>query len=60
MVDGDDTARFKRVRILGSDGTGAWVAGLPESTRIITVGQQLVKDGEAVTPVQAVAGAVQS
>lgn len=60
VVDGDDTARFRRIRILGSDSTGAWVGGLPDSARVITVGQQLVKDGEPVTPVQAADGTPQS
>ncbi len=52
VVDDTEVARFHPVAVLGSDGAGAWVAGLPESTRIIMVGQQLVKDGEAVTAVE--------
>ena len=51
LVDDADTARFQPVTVLGSDGAGAWVSGLPEVARIIMVGQQLVRDGEAVTAV---------
>lgn len=60
IVDDGDVARFKRIAVLGANDDGAWVAGLPERTRIITVGQQLVSDGSAVTPVQAGAGTPQS
>lgn len=60
IVDAQDIARFVRISILGSDATGAWVTGLPETVRVITVGQQLVGDGEQVTPVEAGAGASQS
>lgn len=56
IVDGEDTARFRRVAILGSDATGAWVAGLPETVRIITVGQRLVGGGDRVEPVEMSAG----
>ncbi|MEQ8813814.1 MAG: efflux RND transporter periplasmic adaptor subunit [Thalassobaculum sp.] len=53
IVDDGDVARFKRISVLGSDSEGAWIAGLPESVRIINVGQLLVSDGQAVTPVDA-------
>lgn len=59
-VDPDNVARFRRIAVLGSDEQGAWVTGLPETTRIVTVGQQLVSDGEIVTPVEVGAGAPQS
>lgn len=59
-VDGDDVARLRRIVVLGSDDEGAWISGLPESVRIVTVGQQLVSDGDPVTPVEAGAGAQQS
>lgn len=60
IVDDDDTARFRRITVLGADGGGAWVSGLPGRTRIISVGQQLVVDGEPVVPVEIGAGAPQS
>jgi len=53
IVDDGDVARFKRIMVLGSDNAGAWVVGLPDTARIITVGQLLVSDGQAVTPVDA-------
>ncbi|GHD61135.1 hemolysin D [Thalassobaculum fulvum] len=59
-VDSGDVARFRRIAVLGSDDRGAWITGLPETARIVTVGQQLVTDGQAVTPVEVGAGAPQS
>lgn len=53
IVDDGDVARFKHVAVLGSDDKGAWIAGLPDSVQIITVGQLLVSEGQAVTPVDA-------
>ncbi len=58
IVDDGDVARFRRIAVLGSDSDGAWVAGLPDRTRIINVGQLLVSDDQAVTPV--IAGTPQS
>ena len=52
-VDAGDVVRFRRIAVLGSDDGGAWIAGLPDTARIITVGQLLVSDGQAVTPVDA-------
>lgn len=52
-VDASETVRFRRIVVLGSDDQGAWIAGLPETARIVTVGQQLVSDGMRVTPVEA-------
>ncbi|EDP65238.1 efflux transporter, RND family, MFP subunit [alpha proteobacterium BAL199] len=59
-VDSGNVARFGRIRVIGSDGAGAWVVGLAETAQVITVGQQLVKDGDLVTPVEASAKAPQS
>lgn len=53
LVQDDDVARFVRVEIVGSGENGAYVTGLPDRTRVITVGQELVEDGEVVTPVPA-------
>lgn len=50
-VDADDIARFSRVTLVGSDDDGAWITGLPERVRLITVGQELVENGEVVRPV---------
>ena len=39
---------FNPVRIIREEGDGVWVAGLPEMTTLITVGQELVVPGELV------------
>lgn len=39
------------VRLLSSDAQGVWVAGLPASCQVITLGGGYVKEGEEVTPV---------
>jgi multidrug efflux system membrane fusion protein len=50
-VDAANTARFTPVSVIGVDDAGTWVSGLPEQVRIITVGQDLVDDGETIVPV---------
>ncbi len=50
IVDRDDIVRFKRIRILANDTSGVWVSGLPERSRIITVGQEYVVEGQKVIP----------
>lgn len=60
IVDDEDVARFRKITVLGSDAAGAWIAGLPDTTRIIMVGQQLIGDGEKVTPVDMPVGPSQS
>lgn len=52
IVTEDEIARFQRITVLGSDAAGVWIAGLPETARIITVGQRLVSAGDRVTPVE--------
>lgn len=56
IVEEGDVARFRRVAVLGSDAAGAWVAGLPATVRIITVGQRMVAPGDQVAPVEASGG----
>ena len=53
LVQSDNVARFVRVAIIGSGEDGAYVAGLPDSAQVVTVGQELVEDGEVVVPVPA-------
>lgn len=53
IVDAENRARFRPISIVGVDGQGTWVRGLSDTARIITVGQQLVEDGETVEPVLA-------
>ncbi len=50
-VEDTNTARFTRIRIIGSDEDGAWIVGLPPRVRIIVVGQELVEDGDTVEAV---------
>ncbi|MBK0397816.1 efflux RND transporter periplasmic adaptor subunit [Limibaculum sp. M0105] len=49
----DSTARFLPVRIVREDTGGVWVTGLPETARVIVVGQEFVRDGRPIlsTPV---------
>ncbi len=51
-VDGDDRVRFYPVRLIADTTKGAWLTGLPEKARIITVGQEFVKTGQKVRPVE--------
>ncbi|MYD97178.1 MAG: efflux RND transporter periplasmic adaptor subunit [Gammaproteobacteria bacterium] len=48
LVDADDRARFQRIVIVGNDPDGVWVTGLPPVATLITVGHQLVVDGQRV------------
>lgn len=52
-VDSLDTVRFHAVEIVRSGDDGVWVTGLPDSVRVITVGQGFVAAGETVKPVAA-------
>lgn len=52
-VDEANVVRFNPVTVLGETDRGLWVAGLPASIRVITVGQDYVKEGETVVPVDA-------
>ncbi|MCP3689990.1 MAG: efflux RND transporter periplasmic adaptor subunit [Gammaproteobacteria bacterium] len=50
-VDDDNIVRFHPISIVQTSSAGAWVAGLPEQVRIITLGQGFVQSGEIVEPV---------
>jgi len=47
-VTGANTVEFHTVRILRAEADGVWVSGLPELSRIITVGQGFVREGDTV------------
>lgn len=49
-VDDDDTVRFHVIEVVRAGREGVWVTGLPERSRIITVGQGFVRAGEEVIP----------
>lgn len=50
-VNADDQVEFHPAPILRTDAGGAWVGGLPETVRVITVGQGFVHAGQRVEPV---------
>jgi len=52
VVDENNTVRFYNVDMVGDEGDGVWVTGLPETTLLITVGQQYVANGEKVKVVR--------
>jgi multidrug efflux system membrane fusion protein len=50
-LDKSNRVSFATVRIIEDGPEGVWVTGLPEITRLITVGQEFVSAGEVVEPV---------
>jgi multidrug efflux system membrane fusion protein len=50
-LEADDTVGFHAVRILENGPGGMWIAGLPEQTTFITVGQEFVSAGQRVQAV---------
>ncbi|MDG4650396.1 efflux RND transporter periplasmic adaptor subunit [Roseibacterium sp. SDUM158017] len=49
-VDDADVVHFYPIEIVRAEIDGIWVTGLPETARLITVGQGFVGDGETVRP----------
>ena len=47
----NDVVDFYRVDVFDDDEDGVWVTGLPDTTRLITVGQELVTRGDNTDPV---------
>lgn len=52
IVDSGNIVRFVAADIARTDPDGIWLAGLPEETTFITVGQGFVQDGQKVVPVE--------
>ncbi len=52
-VDDQDVVRFTKIRMLKDTPEHLWVDGLPETVRIITVGQEFVVPGQPVEPIAA-------
>ena len=48
VVDNADLVRFHKVQLLSEDEGRVWAAGLPETVRLITVGQEEVFEGQVV------------
>jgi len=51
IVDAQNIVRFRPIQLVSDGLDGIWVAGLPREATIITVGQEFVLPGQAVTPV---------
>ncbi len=51
IVDNDNVVRFVPVTVVADAADGIWIAGLPDSVTIITVGHDYVADGQTVDPV---------
>ena len=47
-VNEDDQVEFKEIEILEDSMEGIWITGLPKKTRIITIGQEYVFQGQTV------------
>lgn len=52
-VDENNIVRFHPVNMVSATPEAVWLTGLPETVRIITVGQEYVAAGEVVEPVDA-------
>ncbi len=50
-LEGEDRVRFRPVELIDSTPEGLWLGGLPDRVTFITVGQEFVKDGQKVKPV---------
>ncbi|MDB2414584.1 efflux RND transporter periplasmic adaptor subunit [Rickettsiales bacterium] len=46
ILEDQNKVRFKPIDIIKEDGDGMWVSGLPDSIRLITLGQAFLKDGD--------------
>lgn len=57
-IEDDDTVRFAPIEVVDEGIGGAWVTGLPDTVRIISMGQDYLSEGVKVNPVPA-GGAVQ-
>lgn len=48
IVTNQNTVGFKPIEIIAETSDGVWVSGLPQTVRLITVGQEFVRVGHAV------------
>lgn len=51
LVDDDGLVVFRPVKVIDDTSEGMWVAGLPPRARVITVGQEFVRQGQRVRAV---------
>jgi len=52
IVNAQNIVEFKAVELLKDTPDYLWVAGLPNTVRVITVGQEFVIEGQEVNPIQ--------
>ena len=48
ILDGDQRVAFRNVELVSDENEGVWIAGLPERSLLITVGQEYVSVGDKV------------
>lgn len=53
IIDENQNVVFTPIELLSSSLDGAWVTGIPDNSRVITLGQGFVKSGQEVAPVKA-------
>jgi multidrug efflux system membrane fusion protein len=53
IADGQSQVRFKPVQLVDDGRENVWVTGLDSTSRVIVVGQDFVKEGDAVEAVSA-------
>lgn len=53
LIDENNEVVFNAITLISSTLDGAWVTGIPDNSRVITLGQGFVKQGQAVEPVLA-------
>ncbi|MBL6959059.1 MAG: efflux RND transporter periplasmic adaptor subunit, partial [Rhodospirillales bacterium] len=58
-VDADGRVLFHKATVVADEPGGVWLGGLPESLTLITIGQEFVRIGQVVKPVEEKAGAKQ-
>jgi len=56
-IDENQQVVFTPVKLISTSLDGAWVTGIPDGSRVITLGQGFVKTGQTVDPVAAAAPA---
>ncbi|WP_430404421.1 efflux RND transporter periplasmic adaptor subunit [Hyphomonas sp.] len=57
-IEDDNTVRFAPIQVVDEGVGGTWVTGLPDTARIISMGQDYLSEGVKVNPIPA-GGAVQ-
>ena len=53
IIDENEQVEFVPISLISSSLDGAWVTGIPDNSRVITLGQGFVKSGQKVEPVKA-------